>query len=202
MANFDVEKFYEKAWSKQNSRELKQYISYATKEINKRQFNRNDVISETYLDDIRENVSGITRNGLLSARTIGKTKQQLLYQARRLHDFLEWDFTSIETQDIFEQKYIKSWKEYNNTPGRQYLTQDQYQNFVELVFAFKDETAGFSSDQLREYFDEVNSQSNNYTMKDLVDALAYASKKESRTESERREDVYKYLRGEITDDNI
>ena len=73
---------------------------------------------------------------------------------------------------------------------------------MELVFAFKDETAGFSSDQLREYFDEVNSQSNNYTMKDLVDALAYASKLESKTESERREEVYKYLRGEVTNDNI
>ena len=192
----NLEEFNEKSWSKKNSKELREYISYAINEINKKQFNREDVISEVYLDDLRENVTGVTKKGLLSARTIGRTKNQLIYEARKLHDFLQWDYTSVESQNLLEGKYIKAWQEYNSKPGREYLTQDQYQNYVELVFAFKDETAGFSSDQIKEYFDEVNSQDNDYTMGDLVDALAKAAKEEGLTKSVRRERVYEYLRGE------
>ena len=192
----NLEEFNEKSWSKKNSKELREYISYAINEINKKQFNREDVISEVYLDDLRENVTGVTKKGLLSARTIGRTKNQLIYEARKLHDFLQWDYTSVESQNLLEGKYIKAWQEYNSKPGREYLTQDQYQNYVELVFAFKDETAGFSSDQIKEYFDEVNSQDNDYTMGDLVDALAKAAKEEGLTKSVRRERVYEYLKGE------
>ena len=74
----DLEKFYEKAWSKQKVTQLREYISYAIKEINERQFNKDDVISEVYLDYIIENITGITKQGLLSARTIGKTKKQIM----------------------------------------------------------------------------------------------------------------------------
>ncbi|MBO7692217.1 MAG: hypothetical protein J6T10_06240 [Methanobrevibacter sp.] len=193
----DLEKFYEKAWSKQKVTQLREYISYAIKEINERQFNKDDVISEVYLDDIRENITGITKQGLLSARTIGKTKKEILYEARKLHDFLQWDYTSIETQDIFEEKYRRAWQSYNDKPGNVYLTQDQYQTFVELIFAFKDKTAGFSSDQIKEYFDEVNSEDNDYTMKDLISALAKASKEKGLDETTRTNRVYQYLRGEI-----
>lgn len=190
----NINKFYEKAWSKKNTLELRRYISYAIDEINKRDYNERDAMSKIMLEKLKEEVTGTTRKGKISKRTIGKQKGEIIYEARRLHDFLEWDYTSNEAEGFLRNKYKEQWLAYNKVPGRIKLSEEDYQSYVELVFAFKDTTKGFSSDQIKEYFETVNG-SDKYSIKDLVNALAKASKDRGLTVSQRQDRVYEYLTG-------
>ncbi len=187
MAKFEVEKFYEKSWSKHTSNELKGYISYAIKEINKRKYT--DAPAKVALDKIGYEITGYTKSGNLSARMIGKTKEQLLFEARKLHDFLSWDYSSEEGKFELLNKYKQSYEKYISKNNHSTLTQEQYETYVELVNAFKDLSKSYSSDQLREWYDQVES-SRYLNLKDLQEIL-----EEYAGDEEESELIYKEVGG-------
>lgn len=171
--NFDIDEFYSKAWSKQNSLEIKRYISYAIKEINSRVVD--DAVSETFLNKIGTEITGFTKKGKLSARVVGKTKEELLYEARTLHDYLDWDLTSDIAEKELLNKYKQAYDKYLEDPKHKYISQEAYERYVELVFAFKDLAKAYDSEQLRLLFDKIEDDRNPLDIKDLQRALIEAS---------------------------
>lgn len=168
MANFDINEFNEKSWKKHTSLELKRYISYAVKEINKRNYNDKPAIEAH--KKLAEDVTGYTKAGNLSARTMGRTREQLLFEARKLHDFLAWDYSSEEGKFELLNKYKQSYDKYISKSNHAKLTQEQYETYVELVNAFSELSKSYSSDQLREWYDTVES-SKYIDLKDLQEIL-------------------------------
>ena len=197
---FNLEEFYEKAWSKQNSLELKKYISHAIREINSR--NYDDTLSKSFIYKLGNETTGFTKKGNLSARVIGKTKEELMYEARTLHDYLNWDFTSDKARREIDEKYKRAYTGYLDKPNHMYISEEAYERYVELVFAFKDLSKAYSSEQIRTWFDYVEGQEE-LDLKDLQSALMRAADKATGPMSveERRELVWDILE-EIMYDKI
>ena len=189
---FNLNEFYEKAWSKQNSLQLKKYISYAVKEINSR--NYDDSLSKSFAYKLGSETTGFTKKGRLSARVIGKTKEELMYEARALHDFLNWDFTSDVARREIDEKYKKAYASYIDKPNHMFLSEEAYERYVELVFAFKDLSNAYDSEQIRTWFDYVEKH-DTLELKDLQYALMEAADKSSgpMTVEERKELVWDML---------
>lgn len=189
---FEPNEFFERAWSKQNSLELRKYISYAINEINTRKYDDN--LAKTLINKMGNELTGYTREGKLSARVIGKTKEELMYEARSLYDFLNWDFTSDTAKRDIDEKYKKAYIKYLEKEGHMFITEEAYERYVELVFAFKDMAKAFDSEQLRTWFDYVEN-SEELDIKDLQNALLRAAEKNTgpMSVSERKQFVWDIL---------
>ena len=189
---FEPNEFFEKAWSKQNSLELRKYISYAVNEINTRVYN--DTLSKTLIGKMGRELTGYTRKGKLSARVIGKTREELMYEARSLYDFLNWDFTSDKARKDIDEKYKKAYLNYLEKEGHMYISEEAYERYVELVFAFKDMSKAFDSEQLRTWFDYVEGEEE-LDLKDLQNALIESADKNTgpMTVEERKQLVWDIL---------
>lgn len=175
MKDFNYEDFNSKSWSKRSAIELKRYISHSIKEINKRDIN--DKVAREAYNILGETVTGYTKKGKLSARVIGKTKEELLYEARSLHNFLDWDYTSDIGKKQLQGKYKESYLSYISKNNHMEISEEVYERYVELVNAFEDLSESYGSEQIREWVDTIEESGGILTYKDLQDALLeYADK--------------------------
>lgn len=153
MKEFNLDDFNSKSWAKRSGQDLKKYISYAIKEINKREFT--DVVAKEAHRRLGEEITGYTKKGKLSARMIGKTKEELLFEARNLRDFLNWDYTSDIGKKELQGKYKDAYLQYIDKDYHMNISQEAYENYVELLFAFKDLSDAYDSEQIKEWVDIV-----------------------------------------------
>lgn len=179
MKQFNYDDFNAKSWSKRNALELKQYISHAVRDINRREFN--DKVSQEAYRRLGEDITGFTKKGNLSARMVGKTKEELLFEARSLHNFLSWDYTSNVGKRELQNKYKESYEKFKSKKKNKNITQETYEIYVELMNAFGDLSKAYDSDQVKEWVEQVeNSEYLSY--KDLQDAmLEYADELKDET---------------------
>lgn len=174
MKQFSYEEFNSKAWSKRNALELKQYISHAIRDINRREYN--DKVSAEAYKKLGEDITGFTKKGNLSARMVGKTKEELLFEARSLHNFLSWDYTSNIGKRELQNKYKESYEKFRKKKKNKNISQETYEIYVELMNAFGDLSNAYDSDQIKEWVEKVE-RSKYLSYKDLQDAmLEYADK--------------------------
>lgn len=179
MKQFNYDDFNAKSWSKRNALELKQYISHAVRDINRREYN--DKVSQEAYRRLGEDITGFTKKGNLSARMVGKTKEELLFEARSLHNFLSWDYTSNVGKRELQNKYKESYEKFKSKKKNKNITQETYEIYVELMNAFGDLSKAYDSDQVKEWVEQVeNSEYLSY--KDLQDAmLEYADELKDET---------------------
>ena len=169
MKQFNFKEFSSKSWKKRNSLELKQYISHAIKEINRREYN--DKVSREAFNRLGEEITGFTKQGNLSGRVIGKTREELLYEARNLHNFLEWDYTSDIGQKELQNKFKEAFDKYNANHPNAKLTEETYEIYVELMNAFKDLSKAYDSNQIREWVDTLEENKDVLSVRDLQKAM-------------------------------
>lgn len=195
MKQFNYDDFNSKAWSKRNALELKQYISHAVRDINRRDYS--DKVSKEAYDRLGRDITGFTKKGNLSARMVGKTKEELLFEARSLHNFLSWDYTSDVGKRELQNKYKEAYQKFKEKHADMDISEETYETYVELMNAFGDLSKAYDSDQIREWVDKVE-HSEYLSYKDLQNAmLEYADelKDESKIkhkglgETERANDV-------------
>lgn len=178
MKQFNYEEFNSKPWSKRTAHELKKYISHAIKDINRREIT--DKVTKEAYDRLGEEITGYTKKGNLSARMIGKTKEELLFEARNLHNFLEWDYTSDIGKKELQGKYRDAYEKFKEKEGNENVSQETYEVYVEMMNAFSDLSKAYDSDQIREW---VNIVEKNKTLsyRDLQRAmLEYADEVKNR----------------------
>lgn len=174
MKQFNYEDFNSKSWSKRNGLELKQYISHAIKDINRR--NINDRVTREEFERLGRDITGFTKKGNLSARVIGKTKEELLYEARQLHNFLSWDYTSDIGKRELQGKYREAYEKFKSIEGNDKYSMETYEIYVEMMNAFGDLSEAYGSNQIREWIDTVE-QNEELSYKDLQGLmLEYADK--------------------------
>lgn len=176
------------AWKKKEVKELRQYIGYATREINKRIKNgAYDELYDDYVSDIKA-IAGTTKTDRISYATAGKETGELVYQARLLNQFLEWDITSSEGTFTLTNKTRDAFNAYNKN-GNTKLNEEEFKMFVELMGAFTDKKTKFSSEQIAE---EIKSYDKDLITKgDVVKAMAKASKLKGATKKTRT-DAFHY----------
>lgn len=174
MKQFNYDDFNAKSWSKRNALELKQYISHAVRDINRREYS--DKVSQEAYKRLGEDITGFTKKGNLSARMVGKTKEELLFEARSLHNFLSWDYTSNVGRRELQNKYKESYEKFKSKKKNENITQEIYETYVELMNAFGDLSKAYDSDQVKEWVDQIE-DSEYLSYKDLQDAMIeYADK--------------------------
>lgn len=179
MKQFNYDDFNAKSWSKRNALELKQYISHAVRDINRREYN--DKVSQEAYRRLGEDITGFTKKGNLSARMVGKTKEELLFEARSLHNFLSWDYTSNVGKRELQNKYKESYEKFKSKKKNKNITQETYEIYVELMNAFGDLSKAYDSDQVKEWVEQVE-DSEYLSYKDLQDAmLEYADELKDET---------------------
>ena len=179
MKQFNYDDFNAKSWSKRNALELKQYISHAVRDINRRDYN--DKVSQEAYRRLGEDITGFTKKGNLSARMVGKTKEELLFEARSLHNFLSWDYTSNVGKRELQNKYKESYEKFKSKKKNKNITQETYEIYVELMNAFGDLSKAYDSDQVKEWVEQVE-DSEYLSYKDLQDAmLEYADELKDET---------------------
>lgn len=157
-----------RAWSKKSATELKRYISKSIKDINKREFS--DKVTREAFNRLGEEITGFTKKGKLSARMIGKTKEELLFEARNLHNFLEWDYTSNIGKKELQGKYRDAYEKFKEKEGNKNISQETYETYVELMNAFGDLSKAYDSDQVRDWVEKIE-QNKSLTYKDLQDLM-------------------------------
>lgn len=168
MKQFNYEDFNSKSWSKRTAYELKKYISHAIKDINRREIT--DKVTKEAYNRLGEEITGFTKKGNLSARMIGKTKEELLFEARSLHSFLDWDYTSNIGKKELQGKYRDAYEKFKEKEGNKNVSQETYEIYVEMMNAFSDLSKAYDSDQIREWVDKVE-QSKTLTYRDLQRAM-------------------------------
>lgn len=168
MKQFNYEDFNSKSWSKRSAYELKKYISHAVKDINRREIT--DKVTKEAYNRLGEEITGFTKKGNLSARMIGKTKEELLFEARSLHSFLEWDYSSNIGKRELQGKYREAYEKFRAKEGNENVSQETYEIYVEMMNAFSDLSKAYDSDQIREWIDKVE-QNKTLTYKDLQKAM-------------------------------
>ena len=179
MKQFNYDDINAKSWSKRNALELKQYISHAVRDINRREYN--DKVSQEAYRRLGEDITGFTKKGNLSARMVGKTKEELLFEARSLHNFLSWDYTSNVGKRELQNKYKESYEKFKSKKKNKNITQETYEIYVELMNAFGDLSKAYDSDQVKEWVEQVE-DSEYLSYKDLQDAmLEYADELKDET---------------------
>ena len=169
MRQFNYEEFNSKAWSKRSSYDLRKYISQAIKDINRRNFK--DKVTKAEFERLGNDITGFTKKGNLSARMIGKTKEELIYEARQLHNFLSWDYTSDVGQRELQGKYKEAYEKFRNIEGNEKYDQRTYEIYVEMMNAFGDLSKAYDSAQVREWVDTVEESKGVLTYKDLQNAM-------------------------------
>lgn len=169
MRQFNYEEFNSKAWSKRSSYDLRKYISQAIKDINRR--NLNDKVTKAEFERLGNDITGFTKNGNLSARMIGKTKEELMYEARQLHNFLSWDYTSDAGKRELQGKYKEAYEKFRNIEGNDKYDQRTYEIYVEMMNAFSDLSKAYDSAQVREWVDTIEENKGVLTYKDLQNAM-------------------------------
>ena len=169
MRQFNYEEFNSKSWSKRSSYDLRKYISQAIKDINRR--NLNDKVTKAEFERLGKDITGFTKNGNLSARMIGKTKEELMYEARQLHNFLSWDYTSDAGQRELQGKYREAYEKFKNIEGNEKYDQRTYEIYVEMMNAFSDLSMAYDSAQIREWIDTVEESKGVLTYRDLQKAM-------------------------------
>ena len=180
MRQFNYEEFNSKSWSKRSSYDLRKYISQAVKDINRR--NLNDKVTKAEFERLGKDITGFTKNGNLSARMIGKTKEELMYEARQLHNFLSWDYTSDAGKRELQGKYKEAYEKFRKIEGNEKYDQRTYEIYVEMMNAFSDLSKAYDSNQVREWVDTVEQSNGVLTYKDLQSAmLEYADELKDET---------------------
>ena len=169
MRQFNYEEFNSKAWSKRSSYDLRKYISQAVKDINRR--NLNDKVTQAEFERLGNDITGFTKKGNLSARMIGKTKEELIYEARQLHNFLSWDYTSDAGKRELQGKYKEAYEKFRNIEGNEKYDQRTYEIYVEMMNAFSDLSMAYDSAQIREWIDTVEESKGVLTYRDLQKAM-------------------------------
>lgn len=169
MRQFNYEEFNSKAWSKRSSYDLRKYISQAVKDINRR--NLNDKVTQAEFERLGNDITGFTKKGNLSARMIGKTKEELIYEARQLHNFLSWDYTSDAGKRELQGKYKEAYEKFKTIEGNEKYDQRTYEIYVEMMNAFSDLSMAYDSAQIREWIDTVEESKGVLTYRDLQKAM-------------------------------
>lgn len=169
MRQFDYNEFNSKAWNKRSSYDLRKYISQAIKDINRR--NLKDKVTQAEFERLGRDITGFTKSGNLSARMIGKTREELLYEARQLHNFMSWDYTSDIGERELQGKYKEAYDKFVKIEGNEDYDLRTYEIYVEMMNAFSDLSKAYDSAQIKEWVDIVESSRGALSYRDLQKAM-------------------------------
>lgn len=137
------------AWAKKTSAELRELISQGVKEINERRKTVTSPAEKEFIDKI-EKMQGTTKKGLIKRSSNKLSYRELQYRARKINQFLEVDASSKQAFKNLKASTNEARLTFNQRYDTN-LTQKQYEEMVELMGAFKDQTQGFSSSQISTY---------------------------------------------------
>lgn len=137
------------AWAKKTDAELRELISQGVKEINERRKTVSSPAEKEFIDKI-EKMQGTTKNGLIKRTSNNLSSRELQYRARKINQFLEVDASSKQAFKNLRASTNEARLTFNQRYDTN-LTKKQYEDMVELMGAFKDQTQGFSSSQISTY---------------------------------------------------
>lgn len=145
----DLKKQTSDAWAKKSSAELREFISKGVAEINERKKTVTSSAEKDFIDKISK-MQGLTKTGKIKRTANKLTNRELAYRARKINQFLEVDASSKQAFKNLRASTNEARLTFNQRYDTN-LTKKQYEDMVELMGAFKDQTQGFSSSQISTY---------------------------------------------------
>lgn len=138
-------------WSKKTNAELREIIREGIKEINQRRPTVKLKSEKEFIDRIAS-LQGYTQKGTIRVATGNVSHRELLYRARLIDQYLEVDTSSSQAFDKLNAKANDARLTFNARYDMN-LTQKEYADMVEIMNAFTDQTQGFGSSQIAQYYE-------------------------------------------------